>query len=48
MTNGILNQFHKESVERKIWKIEESKKSPMSSKDVAVYMRRNMEIASKM
>lgn len=43
-----LNQFHKESVERKIWKIEESKKSPKNSKDVAAYMRKNMELAAKM
>ena len=28
-------------------KIEESKKSPMSSKDFANYMRRNLELAKK-
>lgn len=43
-----LNQFHKESVERKLRKIEEFKKSPMNSEDAVAYMRRNMEIASKM
>jgi hypothetical protein len=43
-----LNQFHKESVERKILKIEESKKLPKNSEDVAKYMRSNMEIAANM
>lgn len=43
-----LNQFHKESVERKLKKIEEFKKSPMNSDDAVAYMRRNMELAAKM
>ena len=43
-----LNQFHKEAMERTMRKIEESKKSPMSSKDFANYMRRNLEMAIKM
>jgi hypothetical protein len=43
-----LNQFHKESTERKLWKIEEFKKFPMNSKDAAAYMKKNMEIAAQM
>ena len=43
----FLNQFHKESMERTMRKIEESKKSPMNSKDFADYMRRNLEQAKK-
>ena len=43
-----LNQFHKESVERKLHKIEESSKSPMNSVDAANYMKRNFEMAKKM
>ena len=43
----FLNQFHKEAMERTMRKIEESKKSPMSSKDFAAYMRRNLELAKK-
>ena len=43
----FLNQFHKEAMERTMKKIEESKKSPMSSKDFAAYMRRNLELAKK-
>ena len=35
----FLNQFHKEAMERTMRKIEESKKSPMNSKDFADYMR---------
>ena len=31
----FLNQFHKEAMERTMRKIEESKKSPMNSKDFA-------------
>ena len=41
----FLNQFHKEAMERTMRKIEESKKSPMNSKDFADYMRRNLEQA---
>ena len=41
------NQFHKEAMERTMRKIEESKKSPMNSKDFADYMRRNLEQAKK-
>ena len=43
-----LNQFHKESMERTMKKIVESKKSPMSSKDAANYMKRNFEMAKTM
>ena len=43
-----FNQYHKEASERKMRKIEESKKSPMSSADFADYMKRNVEIASRM
>lgn len=43
-----LNQFHKEAVERKLQKIEESMKSPMNSKDAANYMKRNFEMAKQM
>ena len=42
-----LNHFHRESVERKLRKIEEFKKSPMNSEDAVAYMRRNMEIAAE-
>ena len=44
----FLNQFHKESMDRTIKKIIESKKSPMSSKDFADYMKRNLELAKQM
>ena len=44
----FLNQFHKEAMERTMRKIEESKKSPMSSKDFADYMKRNLELAKQM
>ena len=43
-----LNQFHKEAMERTMKKIVESKKSPMSSKDFANYMKRNFEMAKNM
>ena len=43
-----LNQFHKESVERKLKKIAESKKSPMSSIDAAAYMMANFKRAKRM
>lgn len=43
-----LNQFHKESSERKLKKIAESKKSPMSSIDAAAYMMANFERAKRM
>ena len=43
-----LNQFHKESMERKLRKIEESMRSPMNSIDAANYMRRNLELAKQM
>ena len=43
-----LNQFHKEAVERKLHKIEESAKSPMNSEDAANYMKHNFEMARKM
>ena len=44
----FLNQFHKEAMERTMRKIEESKKSPMNSKDFADYMRKNLEKAKEM
>lgn len=43
-----LNQFHEEAMERKLHKIEESTKSPMSSEDAANYMKRNFEMAKQM
>ena len=43
-----LNQFHKEAMERTMKKVEESKKSPMNSKDFADYMRHNLERAKQM
>ena len=42
-----LNQFHKEATERKMRKIAESQKSPMSSKDFAEYMKHNLELANR-
>ena len=44
----FLNQFHKEAMERTMKKIEESKRSPMNSKDFANYMRHNLELAKQM
>ena len=44
----FLNQFHKEVTERKMRKIAASQQSPMSSSELAQYMNRNFEIASKM
>ena len=44
----FLNQFHKEVTERKMLKIAASLQSPMNSSDFAQYMKRNLEIASKM
>lgn len=44
----FFNQFHKEAVERKLKKIEESLKSPLSSIDAANYMKRNFEMAKNM
>lgn len=43
-----LNQFHKEAMERTMRKIEESEKSPMSSRDFAVYMKQNLQRAKEM
>ncbi len=43
-----LNQFHKESMERKRQKIAESAKSPMNSIAAANYMKRNFEMAKNM
>ena len=37
-----LNQFHKESTERMLRKLEEWKKSPTSSIEAAQIMKRNM------
>ncbi len=44
----FLNQFHKEVTERKIRKITASQQSPISSKDFAQYMKRNLEMAASM
>lgn len=44
----FLNQFHKEAVERKLRKIEESLKSPLNSVEAANYMKRNFEMAKNM
>ena len=43
-----LNQFHKESAERKMRKIAESMKSPMNSTAAAAYMKANFEKAKSM
>lgn len=43
-----LNQFHKESTERKLKKIAESMKSPMSLADVVTYVNANFERAKRM
>ncbi len=43
-----LNQFHKEAMMRTMKKIEEFKKSPMDSKDFAIYMMNNLEKAKQM
>ena len=43
-----FNQFHKEAVERKLQKIEESMKSPMNSLDAANYMKHNFEMGKNM
>ena len=44
----FFNQFHKEVSERKMRKIAASKQSPMNSEDAALYMKRNVEMASRM
>ena len=44
----FFNQFHKEATERKMRKIAESKLSPTNSADAVNYMKRNVEIASRM
>lgn len=41
-TMQYLNQFHKESTERMLRKLEEWKKSPTSSLEAAQTMKRNM------
>lgn len=46
--SDFLNQFHKEATERKKKKIAASKKSQMSSKDFANYMKRNLAMAKQM
>ena len=43
-----LNQFHRESTERKIRKMEDWMKSPMNSVDAANYMKKNFEMAKNM
>ncbi|MBP5219692.1 MAG: hypothetical protein J6034_03185 [Bacteroidaceae bacterium] len=44
----FLNKFHKEVTERKMRKIAALQQSPISSNDFVQYMKRNLEIASKM
>ena len=44
----FFNQFHKEATERKMRKIAESQKLPMSSRDFAEYMKKNLETAKQM
>ena len=43
-----LNQYHKESTERKLKKIAEWKKSPMNSSEAVNYVIRNFEMAKNM
>jgi hypothetical protein len=43
-----LNSFHQEAVTRKLQKIAEFKKSPLSSADAVAYMKKNMQIAATM
>ena len=43
-----LNQFHKESVERKLKKIAESQKYPMSPGEIMAYLWSNFERAKRM
>lgn len=40
-----LNKFHKDAVERKLKKMEDSLQTPMDSIEAAKYMWRNFEIA---
>ncbi len=44
----FLNQFHKETTERKMRKIAVWRQSPMNSEDAANYMKRNFEMAKNM
>ena len=44
----FFNQFHKEATERTMRKIAKSKESPMSSRDFAEYMKKNLETAKQM
>ena len=44
----FLNQFHKEAVERKLRKIDESMKSPMNSVDAANDMKHNIELTKNL
>lgn len=44
----FINQFHEEVTKRKMRKIAESQKSPMSSSDFAEYMKRNLALAKQM
>lgn len=43
-----LNQFHKESVERKLKKIAESQKHPMTTEELLAYLWGNVEKAKQM
>ena len=43
-----LNQFHKESVERKLKKIAESQKHPMTIEETLAYLWANVEKAKQM
>jgi len=44
----FLNQFHKESTERTLRKMQEWKKQPMSATEAAAEMWRNYEMALEM
>ena len=44
----FINKFHKEVTERKMRKIAESQKSPMSLSDFAEYMKRNRALEKQM
>ena len=45
---NYLNKFHKESVERKLKKIEKSLEKPMDPVEAAKYMWHNYELAKNM
>lgn len=43
----FINTFHKEATQRKMLKIAESQKSPISCSDFVKYMETNIEIAKR-